>query len=508
MKSRIPDSLAVAATVVAVLLVACKDEPDVPASGLPPSSEWNAPTSATGQASGHRAPIAGQPSQRSPSHARAAVLREQRKRLAHTVLARPGSVRLSPDSKRAAFVGRGQGRQWLVVDDRPGEKYEVINSESITFSEDSQHLLYVAFTGDDSHLVVDGRELPAYPGILRSTVALAAKGQQHAFGFVVEGRYFANINGTEKGPYQQIMENTPRFSPDGKRYLLGVQRDDKWLVIVDGKESPPHEGVGASGGWFSPDSQRVAYLAIDDQDKFRAVIDGKAQQPIDAVWTQGVVFSPDSRHVAYAGRLGEQWGMFIDGRIEARHRWVFDIVFAADSQRYAYAAGTASTHYVVEGERRHPEYDGLNGLLMSPTGSVAYAARKDGKWTMVIDGVERGWYDEVAEGLVFSDDGAHFAFTARRGPSWYVVVDGQPRQPSKGVVVDSLAMSKDGAHVAFAYIETPGRLRIALDGWRSRETYDLVMVGSDGMSFDDAGRIHYLAGSGFNVYLVAASAPE
>lgn len=83
----------------------------------------------------------------------------------------------------------------------------------------------------------------------------------------------------------------------------------------------------------------------------------------------------------------------------------------------------------------------------------AWAEKKDGRQTVRLDGQRVGGvYDDIGS-MRFSADRQHLAFTAKRDSKWVLVVDGQERTKPYGPEMDDFItwrISKDRAHVAVA----------------------------------------------------------
>jgi len=120
-----------------------------------------------------------------------------------------GSFKVSPDSKRVAYVSIEGNKQFVVVDGKEQKKYDGIGASTLIFSPDSKRMAYAAKMGDKWFVVVDGKEQKQYDGI---------------------------------GAHSLI------FSPDSKRvaYVAGV--GNKQLVIVGGKEGNPYDSIVPGGG--------------------------------------------------------------------------------------------------------------------------------------------------------------------------------------------------------------------------------------------------------------------
>ena len=82
---------------------------------------------------------------------------------------------------------------------------------------------------------------------------------------------------------------------------------------------------------------------------------------------------------------------------------------------------------MIDGQEAGNEYDETGLALFSPDGKhVAYAAKKGAKAVVVLDGREGPEFDQIGVSYVlFSPDGAHTGYTAQSGGKWMAVVDGK-----------------------------------------------------------------------------------
>jgi hypothetical protein len=150
------------------------------------------------------------------------------------------------------------------------------------------------------------------------------------------------------------------------------------------------------------------------------VVDGKPQGNYAYVQPYRLKFSKDGRRLAYVARIGAKDQLIIDGRIE----------YTSDE---------------------------IYGTCFSPNGaSWACNTRHDAgkKAVVVIDGKRQRAYDEVAyykAAWAFDHVGRTFAYTARLGGVWAVVV-GDQESPSYNRMV-ALTSRSDGC---FEYLAVRG----------------------------------------------------
>ena len=128
--------------------------------------------------------------------------------------------------------------------------------------------------------------------------------------------------------------------------------------------------------------------------------------------------------------------------------------------------------------RFDPDHLIKESLTVSPDGRrIAYIEEFEGKQYIVVDGKDRGRYDEISGypwGLCFSPDSKRLAYYGRVGVDWSAVVDGEPIK-GFGPVVNSLErfeFSPDGKRIAFKAISGKKVFNV-IDG-KSEEPFDSV----------------------------------
>ena len=102
--------------------------------------------------------------------------------------------------------------------------------------------------------------------------------------------------------------------------------------------------------------------------------------------------------------------------------------------KWSTARAKAGWQLVVAGQRQ-PVCEDTGEALFSRDGKrLAYLAKKDGKWRVVVDGAEQKAYDAIGAGtLRFSPDGQILAYAAQSGGKWLLVANGREGKPYDGV---------------------------------------------------------------------------
>jgi len=290
-----------------------------------------------------------------------------------------GTLVVSPDSQRVAYVAQLDDKQLVVVDQVEGKEYDGILKGTPLFSPDSKHVAYAAKHGGKWFVVVDGEEKKEYDGIAESSLIFSPDSKHLAYAVMSGGKWFVVVDGEEKKEYDGIGKGTLQFSPDSKRVVYvvpgrGYRKDPypgylgrrirKGLVVIDGKEGKEYDDIG-SNIWV-------------------ALIDG----PLAFVMVGNLLFSPDSKHLAYAAMSGDNLFVVVDGEEGKEYGGVDGPIFSMDSKR------------------------------------VAYIARRDGKNFVVVDGVEGTKYDAFLDSkFVFDSPKLLHALALRNNEIFRVEVE-------------------------------------------------------------------------------------
>lgn len=421
----------------------------------------------------------------------------------------------SPDGKRVAYRAAINGKVSVVLDNTIGKPYD--GAFNFTFSPDSRRLAYIAKDGENYLVVVNG----------------------------IEGKLYPELKPTGVLPITCPISSLT-FSPDSRNVAYVVDSGNSSFVVDNGIEGKHYDaiqtdprGVMPPGIVFSPDSKRMAYIAAATDNgstvKEFAVVDGVEGKPYDSI--SGLIFSPDGKHVAYTAN-----GEFavIDG-VESIERGIGKIIYSPDSRHTAYVAGINSRYVVVDGiEGKH--YENVSTPVFSPDSKrIAYVAESDGKFFVVVDGVEGRAYPSIIGQPVFSPDSQRVAYVVQDAGKYFVVVGGKEGNPYKYVgnpifspdsqrvayiaggsgftgdyfvVVDGVegkhynyiymppVFSPDSKTIAYA-VQKNGKELLVING-KEDTAYNHILGGLDGSSitFNSSNNLYYLAESGNDIYLV------
>ncbi|MBN1516607.1 PD40 domain-containing protein [Candidatus Sumerlaeota bacterium] len=383
---------------------------------------------------------------------------------------------VSPDERHLATVIVKNGKQQVILDGEPSERYDGVVALDVQgklqFSPDSERLAYVVIKNT-------GNKNPV----------------------TKMGKWVAIIDGKPGKEYDFIGKNIV-FSPDSKRvaYVAGYVKSEEDLkkneglfdlrLVMDGEEGLLHENISSFSPVFSPDSKRVAYVAKKDS-KSAVIIDGEEVGAYDKVGMGRPVFSPDSLRMGFVAYDEGKWFVVIDGEAGPRHERVSEnsLVFSPDSQRYAYAVKEeirndgkvqAEVMWVVADGEPGEKYDAVEKIRFSPDSKhIAYKARQEGYWRVVLDDEDGIEYPAIMDDWpYFSPDSQLVAYWLKPDNEDYwklflTDVEGKNDPGSlacackgitgstwDGIVENSLKFSSDGKQVAFIALQDEKKVMV------------------------------------------------
>jgi hypothetical protein len=280
------------------------------------------------------------------------------------------------------------------------------------------------------------------------------------------------------------------LSPDGSTVAYAASVDQNWPQTVVVGSNPGARYLTVHRPVFNATTcDQVAFRVADSFDKpprWSVVLaeEGEVLWEKNYGWygfVTGLSFKPDDGALAQmvgqdvqrdsVGYRGGRWSVMVAGKSESEFSALSRPVFSPDGNRMAYAASAS-------GWARYDE-DG--------NGFVTETSHSD-EWKVLLDGTPQKTYRWV-EGLVFSPDGAHFAYVARRGftQDGFVVLDTK-ELTTYPEVQDPLF----GPNNALAYVAKNGsRSFLVVDGKEHAE-FDYV---TDHV-FSTDGKVAYVVGRG------------
>ena len=335
-----------------------------------------------------------------------------------TTFVRPGMVLFSPNGQRWAAVG------WEGDPTRPASRIATVLVEGTevgrywdagipSFTPDGAHCAFLAVDSATKRLVVvrDGvaSDVSGDPAI----ELMYAVGPNMAFqtdlGYACDGSLFSVCHG-ERG-WQVMLDShiiatyrSSKFCQETRASSCGF--DVGHIVYPSSLVVADNAPVAAWWARPQPSSPWVCCLTGREF---------PANDEVDPAEDR-IAISPDGQHVAFRLRHFEGHGddrrqvaetVCLDGKNGPKFDAVGDIAFSPDSQRCVYRAeraGSSRVLYVVDAQGAGPDADEVDLFSFSPDGRhYAYLARHGAAYAVVVDGAE--WRVPWAEVLMLEAAG-------------------------------------------------------------------------------------------------------
>lgn len=381
------------------------------------------------------------------------------------------------------------------------ETQEQAASFQVIFSEFGKGVAYVADKGGKAYVVHNGRAGKLYASV--GSVVLSSNGRRIAYGALTDGKWRMVVDGREGRPYDTVL--TPTFSPDGQHVAYQAKEGERSYIVVDNRQNA---GTIASYTTpeFSSDSNSIVYvesaasnsemklivsdLTFSKQSVKKSIGDllfttNKGRTRIAAAQVVGnklriidfsfaepdivhegplydvieqLTLSDDGSSVTYCalrGRkrlivLGDREEPFPEGRLQELP------VVRPDKKGVGVLLTSQNRFFLhqafLNSNEKSKKYDEAANLTYSKDGRYAYAARKGQDWFVVVNGKEGPQFDRVVS-PVFSPDGKRLVYRARKDGKRFLVVadiDGKTiKQHPAYEQVFQPAFTSDGTSVAY-----------------------------------------------------------
>lgn len=401
-----------------------------------------------------------------------------------------GPMVFSPDGTRYAYCARS-GNEYVVMVDgkelaRSSESNEGRFSESsclLGFTANSKHVFFFSRVvkstmtgGSFVRFVFDGKS-----GIPTGSGSGSTFGVGVAFS--PDGNHFAHIwnDPAQKQPWTLIVDGkpagyqggAPQWSADSKHLFTQLNFNSPQThktgvdLLLDGKPIMRAQGLRL----FIPPVGDMTVAAVSASAPSRGaflVVQGKrvpgSDLEVDLI--SDIVFSADGKH--YAAKytnVNNKAYVFSDGKRGQEYQTVDNIQFTADSSQLVYHASVNNKHFLVVGGNESQGYASSVLPTFAPAGSHVGSiinSSTDGVFYLLDTKAIRLNVRGLEE-LIFSPDGAHFAFVALdNGMGRHLAIDGVVQPGSNLFPISTkprgeIAFSPDGKH--FAHVATTGNAR-------------------------------------------------
>ena len=241
-------------------------------------------------------------------------------------------------------------------------------------------------------------------------IVLSNDGQHYCFFASREHGLIAVIDDKEFGPYEGFRE-MPIMSASGNRVAYDVRINGKSCVVDGGEPGEPYD-ITIFGPSMDYHGKTIVFGAIRGG-KCYVVSNGVAVETLQDRKAVPLV-SPNGERIALVSLKGSTLDVVVDGRCINSHKMPEEVilpsfVWSSDSRRIAYLCGTQEGVFIMVDDERFGPFDGLR-----------------------------------TPGIVFSDNGLHFAAIVSIGNSYAVFVDGSVLDYRFSYPADHVYVAPDG----------------------------------------------------------------
>jgi hypothetical protein len=239
-----------------------------------------------------------------------------------------------------------------------------------------------------------------------------------------------------------------RFIHSGFGIAYHGQRDKLWYFIRDSVEIGPYDKILSPAAFSIGD--HFAFIASANKESF-IVKDGVSGLPYNEIDLPGIVTEGSDALVYATARESKQWMVIVDSLSGTPYGEIHDLGLCSHDND----------------EQKSTAFNLLHRGLV-------YAAKKNKAWTVVVGDQEGPLYERVSYGTPVAND-THIAYGARRDGEWYVVLDNKEiAGPYFGIVDSTMMFSQSGK---LTYVAQP-----------SASKYVFVFDGEQGPEFENIGR--------------------
>ena len=359
-------------------------------------------------------------------------------------------------------------------------------SLAVVFSEQGKGVAYVLQSAGKSHIVHNGKAGRPVTGI--DQIALSPDGRRIAYSAQIDGKWRMVIDDKTGMDSDEVGE--PVFSPDSRHIAYEARTGDKWHIVLDDRMN----AIGMSHNIrpiFSADSNKIAYVEkINDKGALRLIVSEltfKTRKIIEFSGDQLLANKERTRLAAVKQNNKRQRVIqfSFDRPDDAAEGPLYDainnIAFGANGGALSYVGVKAGKRYLVLNDKEEALPEGELPFLP--------VVRPDQKGAGIIminagryflhqgfyrDNSAKKHYEEAAD-LVYSKDG-RYAFAAREGNNWFIVVNGK-----EGPVFDRVVtpvFSPDGKLLIYRARKDGKRFVVVADAYgktiRQHPSYEQV----------------------------------
>lgn len=324
-------------------------------------------------------------------------------------------VNFSPDASKVAYTVKNGNQSSVYINDQAGPWYDEVSN--IGWTSDSKHFHYTAEKNNKWLVVIDNKEMPER----FDSIGAIRFSQTDSSVYALENLTLSDYQYTSyvyfNGHKSQVYNND---DPTSIESSLIISPDNSYVAYY-----ACMEGSGLTCTYITQDINGNTKSDTVYQD-----FDPTSRSNNFNPFGHGIVFSPNGKiNVHISNLLISSFIVINNNHIlvpgDAQYKYVFEPTFSSDGQGMAYtveacnqkaygscAGADGKFSYVVYNNSEQKNYQDTVSLVFSPDGkSLAYWAKKDGKWVIVVNEKEFDFNLPVSaygENIVFTPDSSGF----------------------------------------------------------------------------------------------------
>jgi hypothetical protein len=344
------------------------------------------------------------------------------------------------------------------------------------FSEQGRGVAYIAKKGDKEWVVHNGN--PENPHAEIAHLTISPDGQRVSYRCALVNKQQLVSDGVARQVFDNVREQV--YSPDSRHLAYLVQIADRTGLVLD--EALVEDSSIFGDFFFTQDSTKLVYSLrlAGDLRAHLVIFDLKTRTKSFTEYLETpIAVNRKADRVAVVVQDGDKQRV-IDFALaspnEVHKSELFDVVknisLGADGRSVAFLAEKDKSRYIVLNGKKERIPDGLSAIGspqvrpdLKGAGVVLSTSERYNRRSILYhafqgNDLKKEWYEEIQE-LVYDRVHSSFAYAAKRGERWFVVVDGKEGPDYDKVV--SLMFSPDGRKLVYRARNGTKRFVVVVD---------------------------------------------
>lgn len=345
------------------------------------------------------------------------------------------------------FVAESRVLATITDNEKPGDNFTTHKSTApvqpaplytVIFSQSGNSVAYKAMKDGRAKVVFNGKaDGRSFKDI--GAIVISPDGSRCAYSAIDDNNTWHVIATDRADDIVFHHVGNPVFSPDSRHIAFLASANQDWYIVVDNNVSKGSK-YSFDEPLFSNDSNKIAYVENIDGNNNKLyimdlnfnslrIIDSVNKQLIKNNRIAAVINKKDKKQVIKV--LMDRPDIVKEGPV---YDAIGNLEFGSDDESLTYTAARDKTAYLVLNDKEE-KFDGrlfqypvirpdnkAVGVVIAVKGGMAFQEKFAG------DSKAHKPFDEITD-LIYSRDGRQYAYLARKGKSWVVVVNGSEGPP-------------------------------------------------------------------------------